>query len=75
MPKGRNPVLSGVVQQEKEGQEREDIGKIALWLNESSHPRAPKYTGTIKTGESTVYRVVVWDRTIVTEKKVGDRTL
>jgi hypothetical protein len=55
------PTLSGVVQtDDADPKRRENVGKIALWPNESGTSKAPKFRGILET-EKGKFRVSLWD--------------
>ena len=57
-PKGKQPVMSGQVQDDN----RTKIGDLALWENESKTPKAPEYTGLLTKEDGTKFRVSLWIR-------------
>jgi hypothetical protein len=58
--KANGPLFRGfLTTNEKDSKVRKNLGKVALWPNNSQNAKAPLYTGTIQTEKSS-YRIVLW---------------
>lgn len=56
------PTLSGVLQTDvQDPSKRENVGKIALWPNESENGKAPKFRGVLDVPNKGKFRIALWD--------------
>jgi hypothetical protein len=69
----KRPELSGLVQTaEEDPKQRQEMGRIALWLSDSENPRAPRYIGEINASEGgSKFRVSVWENSNQKKKDGG----
>jgi hypothetical protein len=57
------PALRGVLQDDnKDFRERETIGKIALWPNQSDKKNAPKFRGILEIPNKGKFRITLWEK-------------
>ena len=54
----KQPELKGVIQTANDNKQK--MGEIALWTNQSDNPNAPKYIGEMKTSQGIKFRIALW---------------